>query len=210
MPDGDKVHARLAYRYQQSYIQLCEGRLTDEVIARNVSRVVRKDLQDYGDGPLDLLANVAMLLARIQDRPLFIDTEDWAGHSQTIKRIAGCIRASKTAIGLALRACDRQKQEVRHRTSAHDIDLAITRKYVQCIYSARFEGQIPLTERHYNDVDPATLDARLGRIRPLVMQELDALSAQIVQSHSVARLRMRRRLSKRRIDIHDSLVPLGQ
>lgn len=180
MPDGDIVHKGLAPRYQAPYKQMCEGQLSDEAVARNVARAVLKDIQHYGNEPLKLLEQTAGTLQGVQDKPLFIETEDWGELSQAIHKVAQDMRAYKTAINLATRACEEQKTEIRNHHFARDLDLDIAGKYIHGVYTARFEEQVPLTDQHYGGADKPTLDRRLDRLRPLVMQELDALATQIV------------------------------
>ena len=54
MPDGDKVHVKLAHRYQKVYKQLCEGQYDDAELAHEVLGSLKRDLQGYGDEPLQL------------------------------------------------------------------------------------------------------------------------------------------------------------
>jgi hypothetical protein len=70
MPDGDKVHVKLAPRYQKVYMQLCEGHSGDAELAHEVLRPLKRDLRDYGDEPLKLLQQVTTELNQIPDEPL--------------------------------------------------------------------------------------------------------------------------------------------
>jgi hypothetical protein len=55
MPDGDIVHPRLSYGYQKIYKQICEGFFDSETLAYYVLPPLLKDIQKYGNGPINLL-----------------------------------------------------------------------------------------------------------------------------------------------------------
>ena len=65
MPDGDIVHVKLPRRYQKSYKQFCEGQCGDVELTRAVLRPLKRDLQDYGNAPLELIQQVAAELNQI-------------------------------------------------------------------------------------------------------------------------------------------------
>ena len=88
MADGDKVHVNLTRRYQKLYQQLCEGRYGDKELAHEVLWPLKRDLQDYGDEPLQLIQQVATELDQIPAEPLLKQSVDWGEKSQRIERRA--------------------------------------------------------------------------------------------------------------------------
>jgi hypothetical protein len=105
MPAGDIVHVRLAPRYQKPYKQICEGRFGDAELAHSVLRPLMRDLKDYGDEPLKLIHQIATVLNQIPDEPLLKQLVDWSEKSQIIDRYAQQIDGRRTAMELAVKAC---------------------------------------------------------------------------------------------------------
>jgi len=80
-----------------------------------VLRPLRRDLQDYGDEPLKLIHQIATVLNQIPDEPLLKQLVDWSEKSQIIDRYAQQIDGHRTAMELAVKACQQQLQELRYR-----------------------------------------------------------------------------------------------
>jgi len=188
MPDGDKVHENLARRYQKPYKQLCEGQYSDAELARAVLRPLKRDLQDYGDEPIKLIQEVAGELSQIPQEPLLRQLVNWGELSQMIDRLAQHTYSDRTAIELAVQACQQQLQELRSSRCPHDLATEMLKKYGDAVYKASFEERVPLAQ-HYSGAAPSTVDARLQGMRGHVEQAIDNLAAQMIRNGSVTSLR---------------------
>jgi hypothetical protein len=192
MPDRDIVHKNLPYRWQKVYKQICEGRFGDAELAHEVLRPLRRDLQDYGDEPLKLIHQIATVLNQIPDEPLLKQLVDWSEMSQSIDRCAQQIDGHRTAMELAVKACQRQLQTLRYSSGSYDsteeTSLSIGGKYVDAVYKANFEERVPLAQ-HYNGVDQVTVDARLRGMRVHAEQGIAHFAAQMIRNGSVTSLR---------------------
>ena len=85
MPDSDRVHAGLSYRYQKTYQQLCEGYMSPEELAHNVQTPLKKDIQDYGDGPINFIKQVGGQLEEKTSTPMDKLLIDYDAESQNIE-----------------------------------------------------------------------------------------------------------------------------
>ena len=208
MPDGDKVHENLAHRYQQPYKQICEGQYSDAELARAVLHPLKRDLQDYGDEPLKLIQQVATELSHIPQEPLLKQLVNWSEMSQMIDRFAQHMYSHRTAMELAVQACQQQLQELRSNSCPHDLAAEMLRKYGSTVYKANFEGRVPLAQ-HYNGADQSTVDARLQGMRGHVEQGIDSLVAQMMRNGSVTSLR-RPPMASASIGLNDDILNLGK
>jgi hypothetical protein len=207
MPDGDIVHVNLPRRYQKPYKQICEGQYGAAELAHTVLRSFKQDLQEYGDAPLKLIQQVATELNQIPDEPLLKQLVDWGEKSQIIDRCAQQIYGRRTAMELAVHACQQQLQELRYSSCPHDFATEILRKYGAAVYEANFEGRVPLAQ-HYNGVAQATVDARLQDMRVHVEQGIDSFAAQMMRNGGVTALRCPP-MARAPIGLNDDLLNLG-
>ena len=104
MPDGDIVHKRLAPKYQEIYKQICDGQFGGDDLAGKVVPAVWKDIQNGGDEPIWLLADVAKQCQQILDRRMF-ERVDWQKEFAQIDELAISIYASQRLKTLAVEAC---------------------------------------------------------------------------------------------------------
>lgn len=191
MPDGDRIHIRLAPIYQKVYKQLCEGQYRDEELAIEALRSLKKDIQKYGDGPIKVIEQVAIQLKRIPSGPLLKEMVDWCEESMKIDKLMQQVNSSKRAINWATQACKEQLDELRYDECLHNFLFEITEKYLRNVYIANFEKRTPL-KRHYKGVNQTTVDTRLDCMRPHVIKGIVVLTMQIVQKGSVDTLRLPR------------------
>lgn len=133
MPDGDKVHVNLAHRYQKVYKQICEGQYDDAELAYEVLGALKRDLQRYGDEPLQLVQQVTTELNQIPDEPLLKQLVDWGEASQKIDRFAQQNSGPLMAKELAVKACQQQLQELRYNGCPQNLTEEVSRKYVSAV-----------------------------------------------------------------------------
>jgi hypothetical protein len=131
MPDGDKVHARLAPIYQKVYKQLCEGQYGSEELAIEALRSIKKNIQNYGNGPLKLIEQVAAQLKQIPTEPLLREIIDWSEESTKVDKLAQQASGTKRAIDLVVKACKEQLQELRYGVYPQDLMFELTIRYIR-------------------------------------------------------------------------------
>src|SRR5260370_324173 len=55
MPDGDIVHPGVSPRFQQLYVQVCEGELAEDDLVRKALACLIKEVEFFGEDPLHRL-----------------------------------------------------------------------------------------------------------------------------------------------------------
>lgn len=209
MPDGDRVHGHLAPIYQKVYKQLCEGQYGSEELAIEALRSIRRNIQDYGHGPIRLIEQVAEQLKQIPTEPLFKELVDWSEVFTKIDKLAQQAFGPKRAIELAVKACKEHVQELQQGECSSDVLFELTIKYLRNVYIANFEKHMPLAE-HYTGVSQSTLDVRLDCMRPHVVQGIVALAMQVVRRGSIHSLQLPRRPKlKHPIDLDTDLSQIA-
>lgn len=146
MPDDDKVHPRLGYRYQHIYKQICEGSCGNEELARRFLCVLKKTLQHYGEEPIRLTKQAADQLSQVVSGDLSV--VNWNEESRRIDKLAEHLNGKKRPIGLACRASKSQLGSIRHGQPQGDVRFATVERYVIEVYFADFAARTPL-ERHH-------------------------------------------------------------
>lgn len=208
MPDSDKVHSRLAGRYQNSYKQLCEGHYDSPELAHSVLLAVKKDIQSYGNGPIKFIEQVATtILEELPTEPLLRLSIKWPNIRKEISKLMRQYSTgNKRGFSLADDACKQQLEELKQSEFQNqpNFHIEISLKYVRNICMANFVERIPL-ERHYYNVDQGVLEDRLEDIRPYIESGFDKYAAQMVRSGDVAKLR-RPAHTKQPIGLHDDLL----
>lgn len=204
MPDGDKIHPGLGYRHQSPYRQICEEIFSEEEIAYNELAALRKDLQDYGDAPIELIRQ-AVTMYRHTLGPLLVDWNEVNDRLEKIgQEISQRTSADKRGLSLALEACKKSLHGVRYGEQSVDLGLKTTQNYMMGVYEAHFEGRIPLSH-HYNNADPKMVNLKLHEMRPFIEQGLGYFARQLTKGGGVKSLR---RAPKNRpiIGLYDSLI----
>lgn len=209
MPDGDKVHPKLAGRYQKPYQQICEGQYSDDELARDIIRALKKDIKDYGFKPLELADRIARQLQEIPCEPLLRATIDWSEQNRMIERLGQQTKGKQRAIDLMVQSGKQLLHELRHEVSVRDLHQDMHQRYLTNIYYANFEGRIPLAVSN-NGVAYETVAAKIDALRPHLEREIAALAAQLHRRKDLSHLRLTRRSgTKRMIGLHTDLSSLG-
>lgn len=178
MPDGDKVHEGLAWKYQKAYKQICDGQFGGRELASEVVAAVWKDVQKVGDKLIPLFQQVAEQCKHIQDRRLFEEI-DWQKESGNIEELSQPIYASQRAKSLAVEACKEQVQELRYGATASNYLIEILTKYVWNVYKANFAERVPLAPSHHQGVNVEFIYERLEVMEPYVRERLRQFAEQI-------------------------------
>lgn len=192
MPDGDRIHSRLASIYQKPYMQLCEGHYKDEELAIEVLRSVKADLEKNGSESIELIRKIVALFEQIPPGPLLKESFNWVQISETIDKLAFRTHGNQRPVSLAVRACKDYLNEIRYNECSRDFLYEVTRRYMLHTYIANFEKRILPPEFNKN-VTQVIIDKRVTCIQPHVIKGIDALSMQVARKCSFKGLRLPRR-----------------
>ena len=194
MPDGDKIHAKLRFFYQNAYKQLCETPFNAENVARELLRSIRKSVEyDGGGKPFRMLEAAAPRLESLPQESLARQLVDWAGEAYALEQLAKATQCKKRVVELALTTAKQVLHDLRNGVpTPQGIVQELHGNYLTNLYQSEFEGKIPLAE-HYNGVSQQTVNERLGAIRPFVVEGLEKFAEQIKRRGDAAALRLPKR-----------------
>ena len=171
MPDGDKVHDELAWKYQKVYMKMCEGQFSLEEIAKDAAQAVQKDIELGGDSILWMIQTAAAQLDDILLRK-WSGTIDWRQEIVQLNALERSTRAPSRLKRLAYDASRELLESVRQGNQPSNCYTTLLSAYQDQIYTANFEERVPLKQRHYNGVSQEFVGEQLEQIRPFVQSSL--------------------------------------
>lgn len=191
MPDGDIIHPTLSARYYGVYKRICEEAEDEESLARQALRCLKKDVNDYGDAPIQLIQREVPLFEQLAVDLQFGIPIDWTQARRRVKELAMGFSGSDNGLQLAVRACEQQldllkKQQPYTLPSGH-FAFEITQQYLLNIYDARFANRVPQTRHYYQDAHPALVHERIMNMRRFINPGSALYALQIIE-HKALRL----------------------
>jgi hypothetical protein len=195
MPDGDIIHPTLSPRYYGIYEQVCEGHYDEDTLAREALKCIKKDLKDFGDGPIRLIEQEVGIFEQIAIQLQQGKDVDWVLERRKIKGLAQGADGEKRALAYVIKACEQQLRDIQiarhYGTSSFHFQLDIIKRYLL---------------NNYNQADKEYVLTRLADMRPSVIKGLGYLAEQIARRNDVHFLRLPRRPQHMRmIDLNTDL-----
>lgn len=186
MPDRDKIHPQLPRRYYTPYRQICEGHESVEEIARAACKGLRKDIQEYGDVPLEMIDNIRSDFDKIASHPLFLPSVDWGELSRKVDDSNRKISGNNRAKAICCEAFKKYIHSLRFEgPSSEDYKMQILSNYIDKIYISNFEEMIPLNQQHYNDETQDNVCKTLIKIRPYAESHIKDFAEKILRTGTV-------------------------
>ena len=194
MPDGDIVHPNVSPRFQQLYIQVCQGELAENDLVRKALACLIKEVESFGDQPLHLIAQEEALFEEIFLRRQQGEEINWARERRKLKQLQQPVAGNLRALGLVVRSGEDQLRELEQHGHYYitppDFQRVITRQYLINVYDAQFAGPAATPLRpHPHQADPDFVRQRLLAIRPDVIKGLESCVEQILQHGTTKGLR---------------------
>lgn len=185
MPDGDVVLVGIPGPYQDILREICDDQYSDEVLAHDTLRRLRRDLAQYGDEPLRLLMRIHELLAQIPCEPLLRLETNWRQLTSRLEELDRLAEGQDIALTLALRASKQHANKVRRGSEAEPSSIqALVAAYIMEIYKFRFVGRIPGGQT-CPERGGAPIPMRLAMMRPHLESAIERLAAHVVRRGSV-------------------------
>ncbi len=205
MPDGDIIHPTLSPRYYSLYEQVCEGHCDEDALAREALSCLKKDVKDFGDGPIHLIEQEVTVFEHMATQLQQSEGVDWAQERRKIKELAQYADGEKRALAHVVKACEQQLRDLQadqhYGLRPSDFLLSLTRRYLLNIYDAHFAGKVEQSRQHDNQIDHQYVLTRLTDMRPSVIKGLEYLAEQIARRNDVQVLRLPQRPHMRMIDL---------
>lgn len=206
MPDGDIVHPKVSPRFQQLYVQVCQGELAEDDLVRKALGDLIKEVEFFGDDPLHLIAQEEILFEDIFLRRQQEEAINWAHERRRLKQLQQSAGGHRRALGLVVRACEDQLRELEQHGHYYitppDFQREIVKQYLINVYDAQFAGPAATPLRpHPHQVDPDFVRQRLITIRPDVIKGLESCVEQILQHGTTRGMRHPPSSPKRKINL---------
>src|SRR5260370_3018712 len=194
MPDGDIVHPLVSPKFQQLYMQVCEGELAEVDLVRKALGCLKKEVEVFGNEPFHRIAQEEAVFENIFFRLQQGDEINWAQERRKIKQLQKSIAGNQRALGLVVRACEDQLRELElhghYSIILPDFQREITRQYLINIYDAQFaEPAVTPLRPHPNQADFEFVQQRLIAMRPDVIKGLESYVENILQHDTTKGLR---------------------
>jgi hypothetical protein len=143
MPDGDRVHPRLARPYQKVYKQLCEGQFDSESLAAEAVETVKHQLQQGGDAPAHLVAQIASRLAVIPKEPLLRGMVDRPAKSREIEQMVAQAGVPKRIGEHIAEASKELLYDIRTGETISKTNVQLMERTLNRLFTAEFERLVP-------------------------------------------------------------------
>jgi hypothetical protein len=217
MPDADIIHNKLNPRYQKFYKQICEWSWNPEHLGYQALRPLKKDIEHYGDAPIQIIKKAYTHFAKLTSTPLFLPIVNRLEENRYLDDLGrNIIGRNNRGKNLAIKACKEMLYEMHNgrflgiaRISQPKIVEQLLVKYFLMIYRSNFEECAPQTSLHYLDVDQEIFSERLDIIHPFIESGIKGLALQVVRSGSVAHIRIPKKPRKvQHIDLETNILDI--
>lgn len=202
MPDGDRVNTNLAPRYQKVHKQLCEPHLSDEEVAHNFLNPFKEEIRQQGPEIIVLINKCSALCEQVALDLALGNKINWTKEDQLIEKLSQGIGAKNAAKELTIAACKEQLQSIHHDIVDANLPVAIMKKYLWNLYTAKYAAKVLLKKQHGNGVDLEFVHARLAGTKQYIIEGLSAFAEQAIRHNSFDSLR---RPSQRRRNFNNDL-----
>ena len=203
MPDGICV-PHLKPRYNTVYKQVCQGQLEPQTIARNIVAVLRKDIRDADETPVQAIKHISAQHSLVLLRLYSGIVVDWCEVMQQLEDAARVVN-SKSMRSLVSRAGNENLDELRGGGSSGDTHTNLLLKFLLHLYSANFADCLPMIPQHFDNATPESVSAQLETIQPYIEEELARFAEEISRKGSDAKLCLSRR-KKQPINLNEVVV----
>jgi len=208
MPDGDIVHSKLSWRYQEPYRMLCEGKLDRNEYAWSLKKAFLQDIKKNYGPAVPHAKRIGEMLRRAMQNAAKNSSVNWASLSMEIDRQVRQAEVKHYVKELLRCAGKGLLHEFRYnqRVDTSNLPEAIVERLFQEVYKAKFEQRIPLTSNHHAGVDNVTVTERVEALRPDMFAEMSKWAKKTTTDEDVKNLRRSSREKVKEIDLDEDLL----
>ncbi|MHC5597312.1 MAG: hypothetical protein ACYTXC_15445 [Nostoc sp.] len=209
MPDGDKYHSKLSWRYQESYRDLCERKCDRSEIVWSLKKALLSDIKkSYGVQPVKHAKRLGEMLQGAIENTANNSSVDWTTLSKEIDRQVRQAELKDYEKGLLLRAGKGILNQFRYnrRIDTSNLPEVVVGQLFQEIYKSNFEERIPLTSNHYAGLDRITVMECVEAINPEISAEISKWAKKATVDEDVKKLRRSPRQKVKEIDLEENLL----
>lgn len=203
MPDGDKVHSKLPWRYQRPYQRLCESKTSSQESAWELMKALLQDIQQKGD---NFLKTAQLLAEELENHLLTIRFQgNLAPFREDIDKFIKNSNLSHRNQQILIQAIQNTLKKIQNNTFTNNLKEEMIAESFKIILLVNFIGKLPLNQAHYAGVDDQTLRERVNEMTPEIESIIYTLSKKANQQGSVKNLRLPRRKNRQVIGMDEDL-----
>ena len=203
MPDGDKVHSKLPWRYQRPYKRLCESKTSSQESVWELMKALLQDIRQKGD---NFLKTAQLLAEELENHLLTIRFQgNLAPFREDIDKFIKNSNLSHRNQQILIQAIQNTLKKIQNNTFTNNLKEEMIAESFKIILRVNFIGKLPLNQAHYAGVDDQTLQQRVNEMTPEIESIIYTLSKKANQQGSVKNLRLPRRKNRQVIGMDEDL-----
>lgn len=203
MPDGDKVHSKLPWRYQRPYKRLCESKTSSQESVWELVKALLQDIQQKGD---NFLKTAQLLAEELENHLLTIRFQgNLAPFREDIDKSIKNSNLSHYDQQILIQASQNLLKKIQNNILTNNLKEEIIAESFNITLRVNFIGKLPLNQAHYAGVDDQTLRERVNEMTPEIESIIYTLSKKANQKGSVKDLRLPRRKNRQVIGMDEDL-----
>jgi len=203
MPDGDKVHSKLPWRYQRPYQRLCESKTSSQESVWELMKALLQDIRQKGD---NFLKTAQLLAEELENHLLTIRFQgNLAPFREDIDKFIKNSNLSHRNQQILIQAIQNTLKKIQNNTFTNNLKEEMIAESFKIILRVNFIGKLPLNQAHYAGVDDQTLRQRVNEMTPEIESIIYTLSKKANQQGSVKNLRLPRRKNRQVIGMDEDL-----
>ena len=203
MPDGDKLHSKLPWRYQRPYKRLCESKTSSQESVWELMKALLQDIRQKGD---NFLKTAQLLAEELENHLLTIRFQgNLAPFREDIDKFIKNSNLSHRNQQILIQAIQNTLKKIQNNTFTNNLKEEMIAESFKIILRVNFIGKLPLNQAHYAGVDDQTLRQRVNEMTPEIESIIYTLSKKANQKGSVKDLRLPRGKNRQVIGMDEDL-----
>ncbi len=200
MPDGDIIHPNINRRFQNVYVQLCEGHWEPAELGYEMLRPLKGQIKEYGNSPIKLGQRFISIILN------FRHNLDLAGCFKQIEKLSinPEMNSSPRGRDLMKSAAKKLLIEIENGKSMDDIESNLYENYISMIFDKDFESRIPATPEHHANATYPEIKITMAEIRPHLENGIHIFTNQLIKHQDVSKLRRPIRKKMPPLKVEDS------
>ncbi len=200
MPDGDKVHSKLPWRYQRPYKRLCESKTSSQESVWELVKALLQDIQQKGD---NFFKTAQLLAEELENHLLTIRFQgNLAPFREDIDKSIKNSNLSHYDQQILIQASQNLLKKIQNNILTNNLKEEMIAESFNITLRVNFIGKLPLNQDHYAGVDDQTLRHEMT---PEIESIIYTLSKKANQQGSVKNLRLPRRKNRQVIGMDEDL-----
>jgi hypothetical protein len=203
MPDGDKVHSKLPWRYQRPYKRLCESKTSSQESVWELMKALLQDIRQKGD---NFLKTAQLLAEELENHLLTIRFQgNLAPFREDIDKSIKNSNLSHYNQQILIQASRNLLKKIQNNILTNNLKEEIIAESFNIILRVNFISKLPLNQAHYAGVDDQLLQQLINEMIPEIQSIIYRLSKKANQQGSVKNLRLPRRKNRQVIGMDEDL-----